>query len=170
MRRPLLFLRSWRWLRSMDKQQHRSPPQQQQQHAAGAARSKQQRESPRGGAPPLLLLAAGVATVGTEHLLLGLLRSGGQACRVLELLGAQPLTARLQVGRGHSSASSFSGALSLRVRQAALLCTMRLAMGRNASCWLAACWHPPASQASRTVSIQQQRCLHAGPLRAGAAG
>jgi ATP-dependent Clp protease ATP-binding subunit ClpA len=47
---------------------------------------------------PLILESAGHSYIGSEHLLLGLLREGeGVAARVLENLGADPSNIRTQV-------------------------------------------------------------------------
>ena len=54
---------------------------------------------PSPGPSPLLLPPAGHNYIGTEHILLGLLREGeGVASRVLETLGADPQKIRTQVG------------------------------------------------------------------------
>ena len=61
--------------------------------------------APHFSSPPISPPPAGHNYIGTEHILLGLLREGeGVAARVLETLGADPAKIRTQVGRGRRGA------------------------------------------------------------------
>ena len=66
----------------------------------GARRARLFRPWTRLSIPRRSTLGAGHNYIGTEHILLGLLREGeGVAARVLETLGADPAKIRTQVGR-----------------------------------------------------------------------
>lgn len=105
-----------------------------------------------------LLLPAGHNYIGTEHILLGLLREGeGVASRVLETLGADPQKIRTQVRTRAGGASSIQRLLNLNF----LAAPEGLSSRAGGAGQVRGTSQPPAAQRPRSLPFALPQTSHA---------